>query len=49
MSARFKRFLAGIWNLPVAEQKSALEREITEWKGELQQVDDILVIGIRII
>jgi serine phosphatase RsbU (regulator of sigma subunit) len=43
-----KRILSEISNLPVAEQKSRLEREIIEWKGELSQVDDIMLIGIRI-
>ena len=37
-----------IWHLPVMEQKSKLEKEIMEWKGELEQVDDILVIGTKI-
>jgi serine phosphatase RsbU (regulator of sigma subunit) len=43
-----KRILMEIWKLPVAEQKARLEREILEWKGELSQVDDIMLIGIRI-
>jgi len=30
------------------EQKSILERKLDEWKGNLEQVDDILVIGIRL-
>jgi serine phosphatase RsbU (regulator of sigma subunit) len=30
------------------EQKSILERNLDEWKGNLEQVDDILVIGIRL-
>ncbi len=30
------------------EQHSILDKVIEEWKGELDQVDDILIIGIRI-
>jgi serine phosphatase RsbU (regulator of sigma subunit) len=30
------------------EQKAILERSLEQWMGELEQVDDILVIGIRI-
>ena len=32
----------------MSEQKKILESTIDKWKGELEQVDDILVIGIRI-
>ena len=40
--------LKSISNLPLSEQKSILERSFNDWKGELEQVDDVLVIGIRI-
>jgi serine phosphatase RsbU (regulator of sigma subunit) len=33
---------------PMLEQKNILEKIINDWKGNLEQVDDILVIGIRI-
>lgn len=29
-------------------QKTILEQTINEWKGELEQIDDILITGIRI-
>jgi serine phosphatase RsbU (regulator of sigma subunit) len=35
-------------NLPMAEQKKALDKSLERWKGDLEQVDDILIIGIRI-
>jgi hypothetical protein len=31
----------------VAEQKMMLEKEIVSWMGKEDQVDDILVMGIR--
>ncbi|MFN5458378.1 MAG: PP2C family protein-serine/threonine phosphatase, partial [Bacteroidota bacterium] len=35
-------------NLPLAEQRSKLKSEFENWKGDLEQVDDVCVIGIRI-
>jgi hypothetical protein len=32
----------------MAEQKNILEQTIEKWKGNLEQVDDILIIGIRV-
>jgi serine phosphatase RsbU (regulator of sigma subunit) len=49
MSASFKKLLSDIYNLPLEEQKIRLENEITEWQGDQGQVDDILVIGLRIL
>ena len=47
-TGNIKKLLAGIYHLPLREQKDRIEREILEWKGELPQVDDILFIGTRI-
>jgi hypothetical protein len=30
------------------EQRLALENRFDAWRGELEQVDDVLVIGVRI-
>ncbi|HEV7230401.1 MAG TPA: tetratricopeptide repeat protein [Bacteroidia bacterium] len=35
-------------HISMVEQKAMLENTLARWKGELEQVDDILVIGIRI-
>jgi tetratricopeptide (TPR) repeat protein/serine phosphatase RsbU (regulator of sigma subunit) len=40
--------LLAISHKPLAEQKQILEQEFNRWKGELEQVDDVLVIGIRV-
>ncbi|HXB12070.1 MAG TPA: SpoIIE family protein phosphatase, partial [Bacteroidia bacterium] len=40
--------LLAISQKPLAEQSIVLERKLEEWKGGLEQVDDILVIGIRV-
>ena len=33
---------------PLQEQRYILERSFNEWKGNLEQVDDVLLIGIKI-
>jgi len=40
--------LLAISGQPVAEQKNMLEKELDNWKGALEQVDDVLIIGIRV-
>ncbi|HET6244407.1 MAG: SpoIIE family protein phosphatase [Bacteroidetes bacterium] len=48
MSQRFKSFLYEIKDLPMVNQKQRLEETFNNWRGKLEQVDDILVIGVRI-
>jgi len=45
---QLQALLLRIHELPMEEQKRELERVFDEWKGELEQVDDVLVIGVRI-
>jgi serine phosphatase RsbU (regulator of sigma subunit) len=40
--------MQNIGHLPVSEQHLKLEKEFNDWKGDLEQVDDVCVIGIRI-
>lgn len=35
-------------DVPVLQQKERLGKILSEWKGNLEQVDDICMIGIRI-
>jgi serine phosphatase RsbU (regulator of sigma subunit) len=46
----FKRLLAELHEKPIDEQKKELDRTIENWKAESgqEQIDDILVIGIRL-
>ncbi|MBI3501003.1 MAG: cyclic nucleotide-binding domain-containing protein [Bacteroidetes bacterium] len=48
MNRHFQRILLGIQQLPMKEQEEFLDKTFREWKGDLEQVDDVLVIGIRI-
>lgn len=43
-----KELLLSIQDKSMAEQKIILEETFTSWKGSLEQVDDVLVIGIRV-
>jgi tetratricopeptide (TPR) repeat protein len=40
--------LMAIYQLPMAEQRQILDQTLEQWKGNLEQVDDILIMGIRI-
>jgi serine phosphatase RsbU (regulator of sigma subunit) len=40
--------ILNISNKPLAEQKEMLETTMNQWKGKLEQVDDILVIGLEV-
>jgi serine phosphatase RsbU (regulator of sigma subunit) len=43
----FKDLLVSISSLPVKEQKERLDSTITDWIGNTEQIDDILIMGIR--
>lgn len=43
----FKELLVSISTLPVDEQREQLDSTIVKWMGASEQVDDILVMGIR--
>ncbi|MFO7575964.1 MAG: SpoIIE family protein phosphatase [Bacteroidales bacterium] len=45
---RFQDLLLKIHTLPLSRQKEELHKILLEWMGENSQVDDILIIGIRI-
>jgi serine phosphatase RsbU (regulator of sigma subunit) len=48
MVRKLHTFLVAISGLPCAEQKVKLASAFNEWKGAHEQVDDVLVIGIRL-
>jgi serine phosphatase RsbU (regulator of sigma subunit)/ligand-binding sensor domain-containing protein len=48
MSKKFKELLMEIHLKPTAEQKEILIEENLKWRGEIEQVDDVIVIGIRV-
>ena len=44
----FQQLLVSIHHLPMKEQEAILNRTLIEWQGDIEQIDDILVIGVRI-
>ncbi len=44
----FRELLVGMQDKEMYEQKELLDSTIESWRGDLEQVDDILVIGIRV-
>ena len=47
MMKNFKKLLLSIQDKTMNEQKTILETTMVEWKGDTEQVDDILVMGVR--
>jgi len=48
MYKKLKELIRSIAPKPLAEQKEILIKTLNDWKGPLEQVDDVLVIGVRI-
>ncbi len=45
---RFKDFLISISSKPMEEQKVLLENEFKKWKNNREQIDDVLIMGIKL-
>ena len=45
---RFKELLLNVQDKTMLEQKQILERNLIKWMGDLHQVDDIIIIGLKI-
>ncbi len=45
---KFRNFLLDIHQDPMARQKELLGKELNRWMGNYEQIDDVLVMGIRI-
>jgi serine phosphatase RsbU (regulator of sigma subunit) len=48
MSKKFKDILLSIQHLPMSEQGAYLDNHFKMWMGSNEQVDDVLVIGIKV-
>lgn len=48
MSKRLKKLFIDISELPLSEQKEKLADTLKAWIGNLEQLDDVLVIGVRV-
>ncbi|PLX12791.1 MAG: hypothetical protein C0594_01955, partial [Marinilabiliales bacterium] len=45
---KFKEYLLEIHQKPMEEQKAILDERFEEWKGNTEQIDDVLVVGFRV-
>lgn len=44
---RFRHLLLNLHSLPMNEQKQQIYESMKSWKGNYEQVDDMLIIGVR--
>jgi PAS domain S-box-containing protein len=49
MVKNFKKLLFDISEKPICEQKEILEQTFETWKGNQEQTDDVMVLGIKIV
>jgi len=45
---RFRELILSVQNLPVVDQKAALDEYITDFRKNTEQTDDILVMGVEV-
>jgi serine phosphatase RsbU (regulator of sigma subunit) len=48
MVKRLQAELLAMQHLPLSEQKLLVAKMLNDWKGDAEQVDDILMIGVRL-
>jgi serine phosphatase RsbU (regulator of sigma subunit)/HAMP domain-containing protein len=48
MAGNFRQLLSDVSKVPIERQKTMLNQTIEEWRGNLEQVDDILIIGVKV-
>jgi serine phosphatase RsbU (regulator of sigma subunit) len=48
MSKQLKSLFVEISSKPIDEQRNILDTTLSEWMGDLEQLDDILVIGVKV-
>ncbi len=48
MTKRFKKLLLEIYTKPMADQREILWQTLLSWRGDIEQLDDIIVIGVRV-
>lgn len=48
MTKRFRELLLEISHLPIKEQENRISQVFDRWKGKAHQIDDVLVMGMKI-
>lgn len=47
-TTRLKNLLVNLHDLPIEEQKKQIIEAFENWKGKAEQIDDVLILGIRL-
>ena len=47
-ASSLKSLLISIHKLPMREQQEIINKDFEKWKGNLEQIDDVCVIGVRV-
>jgi len=47
-SKAFKNLLLSVQHLSMEEQQTSLALTFEDWKGDIEQLDDVCVIGVRV-
>ena len=48
MTTGVKSILNTIFQLPMNEQKETITRQFLEWKGKMDQIDDVIFMGVKL-
>ena len=48
MTGNFRNLLLEASKIPIEQQRDFLNNTIEQWRGDIEQVDDILIIGVKI-
>lgn len=48
MRKRLKNTLLNIYTEPMKKQKSILDQTFEQWKGDQEQIDDVVMVGIKV-
>ncbi len=48
MTKGLRELLLGVADLPCAVQRERIEAFFAEWKGEMRQMDDVTLVGVRV-
>ena len=48
MYKNFRNLLLDIHQKSLSEQKQILYAELKEWQGDVEQIDDVLIIGLKV-
>jgi len=48
MSRNFKKLILELQSVDIKDQGAAMEKVLMEWMGDISQIDDILVMGLRL-